>query len=258
MIGSLSEPGTPNAHFGVEAKKLIDAATDGRGGELYKRARRLRTEYAKEFENRGVVAKLLRTKPGTSDRSVAFEDVFSHSILEGSLDDVTALARTLKTAGPEGRAAWAELQGATINHIREQVTKSVALDVKGNRIVSAAQLDKLVRDLDRDGKLDYIFGKQNAEKIRDINDLAKDVHTSPPGAVGTSNTPAVLMQALGEIASGHLSIGTAKAIGVAKKAFDNRKLKKRVRESLADEPISSLTDEEKRMRVGDLMSEGAP
>lgn len=253
MVGRLADPGTPNLPYGIDAKKLIDAATEGRGGKLYQQARKLRSDYAREFEDHGVVAKLLRAKPGTADRAVAYEDVFAHSILTGSLDDVRTLARTLKGAGPQGERAWRELQGATIGHIRDEITKNVATDERGNRIVSASKLDKLIADLDRDGKLDYIFGKRNAEQLRDINDLAKDVYTAPPGAVNSSGTASVMLQALGEIATGHLSIGTAKALAVAKKAFEGRKTRKRVREALADDPISTLTDDERDMRVRDLV-----
>jgi hypothetical protein len=252
MVGRLAEPGTPNMPYGIDAKKLIDAATEGRGGALYTRARKLRSDYAREFEDHAVVSKLLRTKPGTADRAVAYEDIFSHSILDGSLDDVRIFARTIKSAGPQGERAWRELQGATIAHIRDEITKNVATDIRGNRIVSASKLDKLVADLDRDGKLDYIFGKPNAQKLRDINDLAKDVYTSPPGAVNTSNTGSVLLQALGEIGTGHLSIGTAKALATAKKIFEGRKTRKRIRESLADRPLGEMTEEERAMPVKEL------
>lgn len=253
MVGRLAQPGTPNQVYGIDAKKIIDASTEGRGGDLYKRARALRTNYAREFEDRGAVAKLLRTKPGTADRAVAYEDVFAHSILNGSLDDTQALARTLKSAGPQGQRAWRELQGATIDYIKGESSKGISADIRGNPIVSPAKLDKVVVSLDADGKLDYIFGKQNAQALRDINDLAKDVYTAPPGAMNTSNSGSVIMQALGEIGTGHLSVGTARAVAMAKKSWDGRKVRKRIREALADDPVSQLAPEDRNLRVRDLM-----
>ena len=69
-------------------KGLIDEATAGKGGDLYKSARAARTRYAQKYEDRAVISKLLNEKQGTSDRQVALEDVHKHAILDGSLDDV--------------------------------------------------------------------------------------------------------------------------------------------------------------------------
>lgn len=200
--GHFSTPGTPNAVYGPQIKTLIDQITEGKGGELYKYARRMNSEYAGEFKNQGVIAKLLRNKPGTTDRMVAFEDVFSHSILNGSLDDVRAMRHSLQNAGEAGQQAWKELQGQTIQHIKDAITQNVARDINGNPIVSPAKLDAAVRSLDADNKLNYIFGKQGAQQIRDINELAKDIYTSPPGAVNYSNTATVLSGLLDTALSG--------------------------------------------------------
>ena len=70
--------------------------------------------------------------------------------------------------------------------------KGVTTNQRGDRIVSPAQLDRAVTNLDKTGKLDFIFGKKGAEQLRTINDVAKTVLTAPPGAVNTSNTATVL------------------------------------------------------------------
>lgn len=232
MVGNLSGKDATNAHFGKELKQVIDGLTEGKGGEAYKKARALRSRYAREFEDVGVIDRMLSTKPGTSDRAVAFEDVFNHSILNGSLDDVRAVRKTLQTAGPEGAQAWKELQGQTVNHLKELATGSATTDIKGNRIVSAQKLDKAIRDLDRDGKLDFIFGKQGAQQMRDIADLAADVHTAPPGVVNTSNTGAVMLEALSNFAVGKLPTAGAKGLAAAKDFLGKRKLRKQVQEAL--------------------------
>ena len=133
MTGRLSTPGTPNMVYGIDAKKTIDGLTEGRGGELYKYARRMNENFSNEFKNTGVIDKLLSKKPGTNDRAVAYEDVLNHVVGNGSLDDVRAVRRTLQTAGPEGEQAWREIQGGTMNGIKEAITKNVARDVNGNR-----------------------------------------------------------------------------------------------------------------------------
>jgi hypothetical protein len=100
-INKLAEPGTPNVVFGKEAKALIDAAQEGKGGDLFKQARRAYENYSNEFTNRDVIDKALRTKPGTKDRAVAYEDVFKHAIMNGSTDDVRHVFRVLE-AHPVG------------------------------------------------------------------------------------------------------------------------------------------------------------
>jgi hypothetical protein len=233
MTGRLGTKDATNAIFAKEVKSLIDDMTQESGGDLYRNARSLRTKYAREFEDHAVIDRLLSFKPGTKDRSVAFEDVFSHSIMRGSLDDVKTIRRTLQTSGPEGMQAWRELQGETLKHIRDEITKNVQIDQRGNRIISPARLDKLVRDLDSDGKLDYIFGKQGAQQIRDVNGIAQDVFTSPPGSVNHSNTATVLTEALDRIATKATGIPfLGSAVGYASKEVRNAADRKRVQESL--------------------------
>jgi hypothetical protein len=234
MINDLAEPGTPNFVKGIEAKKLIDSATEGKGGELYQQARRQFENYSKQFTDRDVIDKMLRNKPGTRDRAVAYEDVFDHSIMKGSLDDVRAVRRTLQTSGEEGNKAWQELQGQTVQHIKDAVTANSARDIRGNPIVSPDKLNKLVSSLDADGKLDFIFGKQGAQQIRDVNDLAKDVYTSPPGAVNSSNTATVLAGLLDTAVSGMTGtpLPVASALNYTVKRVKSNALQKKVSAAL--------------------------
>lgn len=233
-INKLAQPGTPNVVYGIEAKKLIDAATEGKGGTLYQQARRGYENYATEFKNRGVIDKMLRTKPGTKDRAVAFEDVLDHAVFKGPLDDVRHVRRTLQTAGPAGEQAWRELQGGTLGKIKKTILSNTARDQNGNSIVSPAKLDRLIENLDADGKLDFIYGKQGAQKIRDLNDLAKDVYTSPPGSVNHSNTSTALMAALDLSSSAFtgLPLPAATAINYGVKKFKSNSLKKKVAATL--------------------------
>lgn len=225
----------PNMRQITIMKGLIDDATENAGGDIYKYARRLRKDYANEFENRAVISQLLRTKPGTTDRAVAFEDIFKKTIIDGSLDDVRHLRKTLQTAGSEGQQAWKELQGQTMAQLRDAAFGNSARDERGNPILSAAALDRRVKSLDADGKLDFIFGKKGAEQIRTLNDLAKVIFTAPPGSVNTSNTASALRVALDAFATGTLTGIPAPAVtalrAVAGKIKD-RKLAKRVEDAL--------------------------
>lgn len=238
FINKNSQEGTPNAVQARELKNLINQATEGAGGDLYKQAHQKRVQYARQFENAAAVDKLLRNKPGTTDRAVAFEDVFEHSILRGSFDDTRNIAVLLKKGGEEGQQAWKELQGQTIQYIRDQATKNIQRDANGNPVPSAAAMNKAIRDLDSDGKLDYIFGKKGAEEIRELRDVMVDVYSPVPGTVNTSNTASALLRGLERINASPLSkipvVGSATKY--AEESLQQKALKKMVEESLKYQP----------------------
>jgi len=216
-------------------KGAVDQATDGLGGNLYKQARSARAKYAADYENVGLIKDLVGMKRTSADRVVALESVFDRSIKNGSLDDVRQLRRILQTEGESGQQAWKELQGATIRHIQDQAFGGASRDTRGKPIVSAPALERAVAQLERSGKLDFIFGKKGAEQIRLINDVAKDVATAPPGAVNTSNTASALLTALDTVASygtTGLPVPVAHLLKASITTMKNRKLKARVQAAL--------------------------
>jgi hypothetical protein len=238
MINSLSGDTPSNMAFGKQIKDQIDLTTVGKGGDLYQQARKLRENYAREFENVGYIDRLLSKKSGTTDRAVALEDVFDHSIMKGSLDDVRSIGRTLKRAGPEGEQAWRELQGQTIEQMKAAVTKNIQRDEGGNPIVSPRQFDTFVKNLDSDGKLDYIFGKKGAQEIRDLRDTAITVY-SPVAGINQSNTASALTQALDRIRGSALSklpMGIGSLYEVGAEISTKKKLGKQVQEAVDFDP----------------------
>jgi len=237
FINKNYEPGTVGEGHAKTMKNLINQMTEGQGGELYQEARKLRTKYGREFENVGYVDKLLRTKPGTTDRSVAFEDVFDHSILNGSLDDVRAIGMTLKKAGPEGQQAFKELQGQTIQYMKDKVSQSVDVDSFGNPVVSPAKFKSVVTQLDQDGKLDYLFGKAGAEEIRNLLEYTINVNAPLKGAANYSNTSSAIIGALDKIGA----IRIPGVSNVAKFAAEKGKesaLNKQIQESINYNPMA--------------------
>jgi hypothetical protein len=217
-------------------KAMIDGQTEPVAGPMYRQARALRSRMAQNYEDRAVINKLLSDKRGTADRQVAYEDVLDHTILKGSLDDVRNVRRVLQRSGPEGQQAWRELQGATLKHIKEQAERNVATDATGNRVISPAGLDKIVKQLDADGRLDFVFGKQGAQTLRDVNEIAKVIKTVPPeAAINTSNTAATLLQTFVDFGiSGAVGVPAPILSGwrVARDYIKNRALVKRIDDAL--------------------------
>lgn len=227
-----------NIRFAAEMKGIIDDATKGLGGDLYQRARRARASYARNYENVGLIKQIINMKRGTEDRAVALEHVLNKSIIEPStsLDSVRQLRKLLQTEGENGQQAWRELQGGTLQYIKDQALKNVALDQAGNRIVSAAQLDRVITQLDRSGKLSFVFGKKGAEQLRTINEVAKDVLTAPPGSVNTSNTASVLAGLMDVAISGTSGIPAPimTSFRLISSNIKDRKLKAKVKEALGE------------------------
>lgn len=214
-----------------QMKNLINQVTEGKGGENYQIARGLRAKFGKEFENIGVVDKLLRTKKGTDDRAVAFEDVFKHSILDGSLDDVRSIGLALKKGGAEGQQAWKELQGQTIQHLKDKVSQSVDVDSFGNPVVSPAKFKSAIREIDQDGKLDYVLGKAGAQEVRDLLETTINVNAPLKGAANYSNTSSALITALDKIGDIRMPVVSNVAKFVAEKGKESA-LKKQIEESV--------------------------
>jgi len=237
FINKNYEPGTVGEGHAKTMKNLINQMTEGQGGELYQEARKLRTKYGREFENVGYVDKLLRTKPGTTDRSVAYEDVFDHAILNGSLDDVRAIGLTLKKAGPEGQQAFKELQGQTIQYLKDKVSQSVDVDSFGNPVVSPAKFKSVVTQLDQDGKLDYIFGKAGAQEIRNLLETTINVNAPLKGAANYSNTSSAIITALDKIGGIRIP-GVSNIAGYAAKKGKESALNKQIQESINYNPMA--------------------
>jgi hypothetical protein len=131
--------------------------------------------------------------------------------------------------------------------MKAAVTKNIQRDEAGNPIVSPKQLDTFVKNLDSDGKLDYLFGKKGAQEIRDLRDTAITVY-SPVAGINQSNTASALTQALDRIRGSALSkvpmAGPLFEIG--SEMVEKKKLGKQVQESLEFNP----NDLAKQLRKG--------
>jgi hypothetical protein len=215
-------------------KKMIDATTEPAAGPLYQKARGLRAKYAEQYENRAVISDLLNNKRGMADRKVALEDVFDRIVFRGSLDDMRFARKMLQTGGEEGKQAWREIQGAAVRYIRDEATKNVQRDIHGNEMISPAALDKAIKRLGGDGKLDYLFGKRGAEQMRAVNDLSKVLFTAPPGTINTSNTASVLLAALDMAISGTagMPLPVTSGLRMLMRNVKDRKMRAKINDAL--------------------------
>lgn len=180
-VNKLIQPGTPNAKIGKEIKDAIDGVMSKSGGEKFRAARELRQRYSRYFENASYVSDLLGTKTGSKDRVVALDDIFKHSILDGSLEDTRAIGVVLKKGGEEAKQAWKELQGLTLAKMRDEADQLFQAAKAGREVNKELRsFQTRMRELDRSGKLDYLFGPKGAQEIRDTLSTVDTVLTRAP------------------------------------------------------------------------------
>lgn len=218
--GQLGKKGDPSGMFMGQVKGVINDMTEGVGGDLYRAARVQRKELGNQFENTYRVAKLLGTRGGYGDRAVALDDVFSHVVLDGSLEEMRTVTQLLKKGGPQGQQAYAELQGQTIQYLKDQLTKNASGEL------SFAKIKNAIDTLDREEKLAYMFGKQGRNTLIDVRDAIQDALVKPPGTVNYSNTGSVVIRGLDKLAEMRVPLAKS-ASDIAK----SREVKKQVEES---------------------------
>lgn len=228
MVNRLSGDSPSNMAFGGDIKKMIDGVTENAGGDLFKEARRLRTKFANEFENIGLVDDLLSQKPNSKDRVIALEKVFDKAVMQSDLDSLKSLGRTLKKT-PNGQQAFKELQGQTIENIRNAITSNIQTDSLGQRNFNPKQFDTIVKNLDKSGKLDYMFGKSGAQEIRNLRDTAITIN-SPVAGINQSNTASAMDRVLNKLINRIPLVGPMVEVG--SEALEKKKLTKQVEESL--------------------------
>lgn len=241
MVNRLSGDTPSNMAFGGDIKKMIDVATENAGGDLFKEARRLRTKFANDFENIGLINDLLSKKPNSKDRVIAIDKVFDKVVMQSDPDSLKALGRILKKT-PNGQQAFKELQGQTIENIRSAITKNIETDSLGQRNFNPSQFDTIVKNLDRSGKLDYMFGKSGAQEIRNLRDTAITIN-SPVKGINQSNTASAMDKVLNKLINRIPFVGPMVEVG--SEALEKQKLSKQVQESLNFTP-EKIADELKK------------
>ena len=219
--GQISNPSDPSAFFMKQVKGVINDVTEGAGGDLYRAARAERAGLGRQYEDTYRVAKLLGTKGGYADRAVALDDVFSHVVLDGDLDQMRTVTKLLKNGGEDGQRAYAALQGQTIQYLKDQLNKNTSGKLSYDAFA------KTLATLDKEGKLDYMFGKKGRETLTELQGTLRDALVEIPGTVNYSNTGNVVVRALDKLAS--LRIPLAKTVAdIAKES----ELKKKVEQSI--------------------------
>ena len=169
-------------------KNLMDKISENAGGDLYKQARKKRAQWEEDFQKQTTVRSINEIKKNTNDKSVPTEKIFDQLFLGKSGDQVKRVFNLLENSGPDGQQLVRDIKGRFGEHILESTTKSAQLDTKGRRYVSTAELNKLVTNLDKSGKLDLVFGPEWANHYRTLNEVVAEIQTNPKDVLSTSGS----------------------------------------------------------------------
>jgi hypothetical protein len=229
-INDVYDVSPTNARFGGRAIKVIDQVTEGKGGDLYKQARSLSSNFKTEFQDTPAVAKITAMKRGTTQRQVALEDLVDNVMLKGTGEDVRQLFASLERMGPEGQTMINDLRGYVAEAIKNQATKGVQRDINGKPYLETKSLDTIVNNLDKSKKLEFLFGKKGAEQYRTINEAVKDLQTIPRETTNPSGTAAQLLAGMAEMGGQYAMTGIpVPLITLAKKGVDVRRQQKQMK-----------------------------
>ena len=143
---------------------------------------------------------------------------------------------TLLSAGDEGKQAWQDLKAYGIAHIQSKAYGG-QYDEAGRPMIKPYAFSKEIQKFDKSGKLASLYGKKQAQIMRDLAELAVITETAPTGAINHSNTSSAIQMAIVEAgvtasATG-LPIPAVTAIREASRLLKNKALKVRINNALA-------------------------
>lgn len=248
-------------HYAAEAIKVVDKIMDDSGSQAYRNARSSWKAMKDEFDKQGRVKKLVSEKRMTLDRATALEDTFDSVVLKGSAEDMRRVQKSLVT-GPNpkiaarGRQAWNDLKAATIDYLKEKAAgKRAIVGEQGQLQFNSTFVDALT-ELDKDGKIDVLFGKGTSAKLRELAEATRDVRTKPAGRTAGSDTALRVLNFLEKLSSvpgGHYIAGAVKLAQKVRDIGSDTREAARARTS----PLQDLVPPKNRVGSNTLGSIGA-
>ena len=212
----VAEGGTAG-HYAAQAKGVIDQLLDGAGGDAYKQARASWKAWNEEFGRQKAIKDLTSEKAGMTDRRIALEGTTDY-ILRSDRESLQNIKDTLLKGGTEktrlrGEKAWHDVQAGVIQKLREEAAGKRGIRNEADQEqFNSAFLDRF-NELDRSGKLEVLFGKAAADKLRKIAAVTHDVRTKPATRIAGSDTvPRLLNELQGLLEYLPFGSATARAI----------------------------------------------
>ncbi|MEQ1410950.1 glycoside hydrolase family 24 protein [Acinetobacter indicus] len=186
-------------------KALIDNALDNSGSNAFKQARKNYAEFKQSWSNKAILKDLIdrKSKASPGDQKVINEKIIDRIVGGSTSQKDLEFVRNVVNKSESGKEAWTDMQASILDRIRNEAF-SGATDSSGNGTLVFNKMDKIIRKLDgATGRLDTLLGHEQAQKVRDANELARIIQTVPPNTgVNWSNTMTALAAAVDGIIFG--------------------------------------------------------
>jgi hypothetical protein len=223
-----------SVRLGKKLKENIDKATENAGGDKYKEARSLNTKFNSDFEDIAVIRDINRNKKGLADRVIPYEQLADKLVFKGPGSDLKSVLETFEKMGPEGQQIIKELQGFAADKIMQEATKNVQLDVNGKPYVSTAALNGIVKTLEKNGKLEMLFGKKGAERYTTLKEVTQELQTVPKDTTNPSGSAAsiaaMLLESGVQFGVSGIPAPIVSGATILKNKYDTRKQLKKANE----------------------------
>jgi hypothetical protein len=188
----IARTGGKEGYYAGKVVKAIDETMESvpEGAKAWKQANAAFKRHQQEFKDQALIRQLTTNKGG--DRTLALEKTWN-TIAKAPVEKIRQVKQSLLTQeGPkstrmQGRAAWRDLRGETVNRILEDARNVVATDETERSILTAAALRKSINSVGRD-RLTEILGKRNTDQLYDLLRAAKITRTDPAHRVTESGT----------------------------------------------------------------------
>lgn len=186
-------------------KALIDNTLDNSGSNAFKQARKNYAEFKQSWSNKAILKDLIdrKSKANPGDQKVINEKIIDRIVGGSTSQKDLEFVRNMVNKSEGGKDAWTDMQASILDKIRNE-SFSGAADSSGNGTLVFNKMDKIIRKLDgATRRLDTLLGHEQAQKVRDANDLARIIQTVPPNTgVNWSNTMTALAAAVDGIIFG--------------------------------------------------------
>ena len=174
----------------------------------YQAARKAYSDIKRQFDETDINRDIGQNKRRSETERTGDEEVFAR-INRAPLREVN-LFRDKILEAPGGAEVWKAYTQKVLQNIVEDATQGQGPGINHNK------LRKSIKELDESGKLEALFGKQQAQTLRDITETAMNIGNEPFGAFPSRSNNTSILNALGRYAQpGSRVHGIARGLGNA-------------------------------------------
>lgn len=209
-----------------DAVNLLAKGED-ESAQLFKVARNLFKERAREFGDNKIVKSIIDGKVGDSK-------LFSKTVINGEVDDLISLKNVLTKGTPEqikrGTQAWDDMRGSAVRYLFDNATRSEIRDEMGNLVFSGPMFNKAVKKIGAH-KMMVLFNKGERQALERLSKIG-ELKTPMRGAVNYSGTSSALWSSMKNY------LGKIPGVSHAKEAWLANQLRKEVQRALTPAAVT--------------------